>query len=222
MNLKTTKPGVVKMMYQLMFDFHKIMMLSGIEYWLDSGTLLGAVRHGGIIPWDDDLDIGMKYTDLNKFLKLEKTFKKCGYLITKTWFGYKVFLEGRRLIKDYDYSYPFLDVFLYTKKDNNWILTYKRARDAWPKQKFSDKELFPLKPYIFGNFYAHGPQDHKGFFDRLYGKDWNKIAYRQYDHQKEEEEEIIKVKLTSQMREPAKPFDKIKNKKCIKKLCDLE
>lgn len=43
----------------------------------------------------------------------------------------------------------------------------------------------------------------------MYGKDWNEIAYREYDHEKEEEVERVKVKLTKSMRLPAQPTEVI-------------
>ena len=61
-----------RVLLEMLSDVDKICRENDIKYSLGGGTLLGAMRHKGFIPWDDDVDVMMPYDDYVKFIQIVK------------------------------------------------------------------------------------------------------------------------------------------------------
>ncbi len=68
----------------------------GIRYTLEGGTLLGAVKYGGFVPWDDDIDIVMLRCDYEKFLRVCQT---------EMGADSKYFIQNFRTVRDFPLNY---------------------------------------------------------------------------------------------------------------------
>ena len=81
----------------LLTQFKKVCEKHNLRWFVDGGTLLGAVRHSGFIPWDDDVDIIMPYDDYCKLCSLSNEFEEPYFLQTwKTNKGSHPFLSRLR------------------------------------------------------------------------------------------------------------------------------
>lgn len=135
---------------KLLQEFDAVCTKNDIPYWIDYGTLLGAVRHKGFVPWDDDVDLGMMREDIDDLARIVKDDLRFRITTVYDRFAY---------CKQVRFSYSdtvlpcFLDLFIYdwAPNANSFILEkQKRIREA-SLRKFQEESHFDFwndTPYL--------------------------------------------------------------------------
>ena len=113
---------------EILKEVKRVCQKNGIQYFLDSGTLLGAVRHKGFIPWDDDLDVGMLHSDYERFISIAPRELNNDFFL-ETW--------------DTDSAYPFAFGKV-MKKATKYV---EDAFDGTNKHNELYIDIFPYYPY---------------------------------------------------------------------------
>ena len=187
-----------KELYEIMDYVDKIFSHYKIPYWLCGGSLLGACRHKGIIPWDDDLDICCFLENLDEILKLKDAFLKNNIVIdydrsfgVVDKFFLKVYYRDHFITSNgYTHLYPFMDIFLVNhghqilgEKEEVIHYSSRAERTLYPTYYLKTEELYPIKRVCFGPVFANIPNDSVAFLDRAYGNDWDeKCMLHNYNH----------------------------------------
>lgn len=170
-----------KQAVQLLEKVTDLLEESGIKYWLDGGTLLGAVREKKLIPWDHDLDIGIKFEGNEVLEKLILSLKKKFYVRALPFSKKETIwnLGKYRIIKVYPRKKYFfrdklcLDLFIFyrEKLDSDHQIVYKYG--VWGNNAFYHHSLLDeLSTLSFYNREYFIPGKPFRYLEAKYGPDW--------------------------------------------------
>lgn len=180
------EPKVVQQIYQTLADVHDLFTLCNIPYWVDAGTLLGAVRHMGLIPWDDDLDLSIMEENEDDFLRIVPILRAHGYEVIGVAFGYKIYpVDGESCLPKYPWNHPGCDIFIVRTDGHKLFYKFRFKKDLQQNIEFDREDIFPLREYVFGPLKVSGPRNPLPYLNAWYGDECLTHAYRDYDHKAE-------------------------------------
>lgn len=156
----------------------KILNENNIDFWLSYGTLIGCMRHNGIIPWDDDIDICMDRKDIHRFFSIK--WGNHNIQIERPYEGNVVLHYVKDVNNPNQYN---LDLFIVPVGLENDEGGYYRHLEELKKD-----EIYPIKKLLFEEEEFPVPNNPHDFFKRRYfGMDvlnicsvWNRTVNNLY------------------------------------------
>lgn len=184
-----TRPINQDVLFNNFCEIVELFKKHNIDYAISHGTLLGLVRLGTLIPWDDDMDITLFTKDHSKFPALEEELRNRGYhvpirtdrpadevnpLEKMYWYDFVAIKDGEKI-----------EGWFVDKVRDNYVYDKPRIGLAWPEKFFNTLSSVSWRDEVF-----NAPAFTEEYLERMYGNFPinEENAHRKYIHKNEGEQ----------------------------------